>query len=112
LFLYKTYTSFKDLDRVLFWKYRSLNCLFNYKVKKFRKKKKKISNIKFVFKKKRLLISLNFIKCLVLLDCRRGIKKMQFKFFEALYDFIINDKSSLVLKVKLKIYKLKLAHMY
>lgn len=112
LFLYKTYTSFKDFDRVLFWKYKSLNCLFNYKVKKFRKKKRKINTIKFTFKKKRLLLTLNFIKCLILLDCKRGNKKMQFKLFEPLYDFIINDKSNLTLKVKLKIYKLKLAHMY
>lgn len=111
LFLYNSYLSFKDFDRVLYWKYKMLNCMFNHKSKRFKKNKTKSSTVKFVLKKKRLLLTINFIKNIILLDCKRSNKNMQFKLFLPLYDFIVNQKSNLVLKVKLKIYKIKLSQM-
>jgi len=88
-----------------------LNCMFNHKSKKFKKNKTKKSTIKFVLKKKRLLLTINFIKNVILLDCKRSNKNMQFKLFTPLYDFIVNQKSNIILKVKLKIYKIKLSQM-
>ncbi len=109
LFLYNKYASFKNFDRVLFWKFKSLNCMFSHKCKYFKKKKKTIKKLSFVFSKKRLLLSINFVKYLILLDCKRKEKKFQFKLFSPLYDFITNDRSNSVLKVKLQIYKLKIS---
>ena len=111
LFLYSKYLSFKDFDRVLFWKYKSLNCMFNHRSKTFKKKKKSFNKINFTLSGKRLLLTINFIKYMILLNCKRGKKKMQFNLFNPLYDYLINDKINCILKIKYKIYKLKLAQM-
>ena len=39
LFFFNKYKSFRDFDRVLFWKYIQLDCMFSVKVKKIKKKK-------------------------------------------------------------------------
>lgn len=111
LFLYSRYLSFKDFDRVLFWKYKSLNCMFSYKWKYLKKKKRSLSKISFVLSNKRLLLTMNFIKYMILLNCKRKKKKMQFNLFSPLYEFLINDKINSILKIKYKIYRLKLIQM-
>jgi len=111
LFLYSKYLSFKDFDRVLFWKYKSLNCMFTHKSKRFKKKKKSFNKINFVFSNKRLLLTINFLKYIILLNCKRKKKKIQFNLFNPLYDYLINDKVNSILKIKYKIYKLKLVQM-
>ena len=42
MFFFKKYQSFRDFDRVLLWKYNSLDCMFTTKTRKIKKKKKKI----------------------------------------------------------------------
>lgn len=111
LFLYKRYLSFKDFDRVLFWKFKTLNCMFSYKYKKLKKKKRSFTKINFVFSNKRLLLTINFIKYMILLNCKRKKKKMQYNIFLPLYDYLINDKNNSILKIKYRIYKLKLVQM-
>ncbi len=111
LFLYSRYLSFKDFDRVLFWKYKSLNCMFSHKSKTFKKKKKSFNKIIFTLPSKRLLLTINFLKYMVLLNCRRGKKKIQYNILAPLYDFIINDRTNSMLKIKYRIYKLKLGRM-
>lgn len=85
--------------------------MFNYKSKKFKKKKKSLSKIIFTFSNKRLLLTMNFIKYMILLNCKRKQKKMEFSLFLPLYDYIINDKINSILKIKYKIYRLKLVQM-
>jgi hypothetical protein len=111
LFLFKRYLSFKDFDRVLLWKFKSLNCIFSHKYKKLKKKKRSLTKINFVTSNKRSLLTINFIKYIILLNCKRKKKKMQYNLFKPLYDYIINDKNNSMLKVKYRIYKLKLMQM-
>lgn len=44
LFFFNKYSSFKDLDRVLMWKYSILDCMFSNKIKKLKKKNKQWIN--------------------------------------------------------------------
>ena len=83
--------------------------MFSHKCKYFKKKKKTLTKLNFVISRKRVLLSINFIKYLILLDCRRKEKKFQFKLFTPLYNFITNDRSNLLLRVKLQIYKIKVS---
>ena len=69
------------------------------------------SKIYFITGKKRFLLCINFIKYLVLLYCKRKKKNINYKFFLPLSNYLINDKGSLVSKVKYKIYKKKLIQM-
>jgi len=111
LYLHKTYLSFRDFDRVLFWKFNSLNCMFKNNIKYFRKKKKWLSSLKFVIKGKRILTAINFLKCLILLNCKRREKKLQYKLFNPLYEYLLEPRNNGPLKVKYRIYKLKLSQM-
>ena len=47
----------------------------------------------------------------MLLYCKRKKKNINYKFFLPLSNYLINDKGSLVSKVKYKIYKKKLIQM-
>lgn len=85
--------------------------MFNHKSKKFKKKKKWFSKINFVLAPKRALLTLNFVKYMILLNCKRGKKKMQFQLFTPLYEFIINEKINSILKIKYKVYRLKMIQM-
>lgn len=42
LFFYNKYQSFRDFDRVLLWKYNTLDCMFSAKTRKIKKKKKNL----------------------------------------------------------------------
>ena len=83
--------------------------MFSHKCKYLKKKKKTLTNLNFLLSRKRVLISINFIKYLILLDYRIKEKKFQFKLFTPLYNFITNDRSNLLLRVKLQIYKIKVS---
>lgn len=111
LFFYNKYVSFRDLDRVLMWKYKALDCMFSHKSKTLRKKKQQLTKIIFISGKKKIILCMNFIKCLILLNCKRKKKKMNYKLFLPLFDYLTNDKTSLVLKIKYKIYRQKLIQM-
>ena len=111
LFFYSKYFSFRDLDRVLMWKYNQLDCMFNSKVKKLKKKKQQLSKLVFIVGVKRLVLCMNFIKYIILLNCRRKKKNMTHNLFTPLYNYIVYDKNNLVIKVKYRIYKQKLMQL-
>jgi hypothetical protein len=54
---------------------------------------------------------MNFIKCLILLNCKRKKKNMTYKIFLPLFNHLVDDKTSLILKIKYKIYRQKLIQM-
>lgn len=111
IFFYNKYFSFRDLDRVLFWKFNYLNIMFTHKVRYFRKKKQQTSTLKFIRGIKRSLCCINFLKYLILLNCQRKKKKMIYNLFAPLMDYLSNDKNSMVVKVKYKIYRQKLVQL-
>ena len=111
LFFYLRYFSFRDSDRVFFWKYKQLDCMFANKVKKLKKKKQQLSNIVFLEPTKRPLLCINFIKYLILLNVQRKKKNIKTELFKPLSEFIIENKVSIVTKVKYKIYKQKLMQL-
>lgn len=111
LFFYNKYISFRDLDRVLMWKYKVLNCMFSHKSRHLRKKKKKFTKLIFISGKKKIILCMNFIKCLILLNCKRKKKNMTYKIFLPLFNHLVDDKTSLILKIKYKIYRQKLIQM-
>ncbi len=114
LFFYKKYFSFRDFDRVLFWKLSTVDCMFSNKVKKLKKTKKINSNSIFITGKKRLILATNFIKYLIILNCRRNIKKLEktnYHILKPLFDFITKNKNNNVMSVKYRIYKQKLLQM-
>ena len=111
LFFYKKYYSFRDFDRVLFWKYNSLDCMFTNKIKKLKKKKQKILNYFFISGKKRIIFTINLVKILILLNFQRKKKNLLITNLKPLYDFIINDKNNDLVKIKYRIYKQKLMKM-
>jgi hypothetical protein len=111
LFFYNKYSSFKDLDRVLMWKYSILDCMFSNKTRKLKKKKQKMTKLIFIRGIKRIILCINFIKYIILLTCKKKKKNMLIKLFSPLFNYITNDKTSLVLKVKYRIYRQKLIKM-
>ena len=106
LFFYNKYPSFKDLDRVLFWRYGVLDCIFSNKIKKI--KKKKISTLIFITDYKRVILCINFLKYMILLNCKRRKKNMNMERFNPLYNFIVEDRKNLLIKIKYRIYRQKL----
>jgi hypothetical protein len=113
LFFYNKRQSFKNFDKVLLWKYNSLDCIFNAKSKKFKKKKKEQPTIKLVFITgiKRTLLCINIIKYIILLNLKRKKKNLNYNYFNPLYDFLMQDRVNLVIKVKYRIYKHKLMQL-
>lgn len=113
LFFFKKYQSFRDLDRVLFWKYNSLDCMFSPKTRKlYVKKKKKINlNLIFISGIKRTLLCINFIKYLILINLKRKKKNLLTPFLYPLYNFIMTDKNNSVIKLKYRVYKHKLMQL-
>lgn len=57
---------------------------------------------------KRLLLCINFLKYLILLNCKRKKQNMNYNLFLPLFNYLTNDKNNLVLKVKYRLYKQKL----
>lgn len=115
LFFYNKYHAFKDLDRVLIWKYNQLDCMFSAKTRKIKQKKKekKKQNVKLVFITgiKRVLLCINFIKYVILLRCKRKKKNMSLALFNPLFHYLTQDKVNSVIKVKYRIYKHKLMQL-
>ena len=108
LFFYQRYFSFRDIDRVLFWKYKQLDCMFTNKVKKIKKKKKQFSKLFFLIEAKRIPLCINFLKYTILLKSQRKKKNLVINYFSPLTDFIITNKINTITKIKYKIYKQKL----
>lgn len=87
--------------------------MFSVKTRKIiKKKKKKYSiNLLFITGLKRTLLCINIIKYLILMNKKRKKKNLTYNYFNPLYQFLTNDKSSNVLKLKFKIYKQKLMQL-
>ena len=85
--------------------------MFIFRAKYIGKKKKYLTKTVFLFKKKRILYCINILKNLILLYCRRKKKNITNQLFYPLYNYLVQDKFSLVHKVKYRIYKQKLAKM-
>lgn len=111
LFFYNKYYSFRDLNRVLYWKYTQLNCMFSHKAKFFKKKKQYATKLLFVTNQKRLLLCINFLKCLILLNVKRRKKNLTMNLFSPLFNYITVDKNNLVTKIKYRIYRQKLMQL-
>jgi len=76
-----------------------------------KKKKKILTNLIFITGNKRLVLSINFLKYVILLHTKKKEKNMNTNYFLPLGDFLSKDKNSMVVKIKYKIYKKKLAKM-
>lgn len=100
--LYARYRSFRDINRVLFWKILSVNSLFN--VKKLKKKR----IIYYLKPERRLVLVLFFLKNLTKLR-KKNFKNLSPVLFESIFKFICANRShNEVFSLKLKIYKLRL----
>ena len=117
LFFFYKYNSFKDIDRVLLWKFNMLDCMFSVKTRK--KKKKKLKNLKkkklnfsvnllYITGIKRILLCITFIKLLMLLKCKKKRKNLTMLLFIPLYRYLVFDKKNAVINIKHKIYRRKL----
>ena len=85
--------------------------MFRYKVKKFKKSKKIKDKLEFITGVKRTILCINYIKYLILLYCKRRSKNMTYKLFLPLSNYIMQDKGSMVTKIKYKVYRKKLVNM-
>lgn len=111
LFFYNKYYSFRDFDRVLYWKLIQLDCMFNNKVKFYKKKKQKVSNLTFITGIKRVVLCINILKFLIILNIRRKRKNVTPQMFNPIFNYISLDKTNLAIEVKHKIYKQKLMQL-
>lgn len=85
--------------------------MFSFKVRKMKKKKKTLTNLIFITGNKRIILSINFLKYVILLHTKKKEKNMNTNYFLPLGDFLSKDKNNMVVKIKYKIYKKKLAKM-
>jgi hypothetical protein len=87
--------------------------MFSAKTRKISKKKKKKFNLNLVFITgiKRTILCINIIKYVILLNLRRKKKNINYEFLQPLFQYIIQDKVNLVVKLKYKIYKHKLMQL-
>ena len=85
--------------------------MFNNKVKKLKKKKQQLVKLNFVTELKRIPLCINFIKYTILLNSKRKQKNMTLTLFNPLTEFIIQNKISLITKVKYKLYRQKLMQL-
>ena len=94
--------SFKDFNRVLFWKIMSVNSLFNLK---------KLKNRKLLYYlriERRMVLVLMWLKFIMKLK-KNNIKNNTQALFKPVYKFIITQKeTNEIFKLKLKLYKLRL----
>lgn len=100
--LFNQYESFKDFNRVLFWKIMSVNCLFNLK----KLKNKRI--LYYTRVERRQVLVLLWLKNLIKLrkkdhhNCSRNL-------LQPLLTFVsVNKNSSDVFNLKLRMYKLRM----
>jgi len=100
--LFHQYHSFRDINRVLFWKLTSVNCLFNIK----KLKNKRI--LYYLKPEKRAVLVLLWLKNLVKLR-KKDYNNCSFSLFTSLFNFIRSNKNvNEVFSLKLRIYKLRL----
>lgn len=100
--LYIRYFSFRDFNRVLFWKIMSVNSLFNLK----KLDKKKI--IYYLSPEKRQVVVLLWLKNIIKL-AKKDFHNCNPQLLEPLAKFIYTNKiSNDIFSIKLKIYKLRL----
>lgn len=85
--------------------------MFNFKVRRIKKKKKILTKLIFITGNKRLLLAINFLKYIMLLSVKKKKKNMIPEYFLPLGNFLSKDRDSMLMKIKYKIYKKKLAKM-
>jgi hypothetical protein len=111
LFFFNKYYSFRDLDRVLYWKFLQLDCMFNNKVRFYKKKKVQSANLLFVSGIKRVLLCVNILKFLILLKIKRKQTNITTKMFTPVFNYLSYDRKNLVITIKHRIYKQKLMQL-
>lgn len=100
--LFFQYQSFKDFNRVLFWKIMSINCLFN--LKKIKKKK----FIYYLKPERRCVLILLWLKNIIKLK-KLNYNNLNLRLFKPLTNFLfINKNNNDMFFFKLKIYKSRL----
>ena len=100
--LFNQYQSFCDINRVLFWKLNSVNCLFN--LKKLGLKK----NLYYLKPEKRVVLVLLWIKNIIKLK-KNDKLNCSVNLFTPLLNFISANKvNNEIINLKLKIYKIRL----
>lgn len=100
--LYDQYESFRDINRVFFWKIMSVNCLFNIK----KLKNKRI--LYYLRPERRAVLILLWLKNLAKLR-KKDYHNCDVDLFNPIFDFICaNKNSNEVFSLKLKVYKLRL----
>lgn len=100
--LYNQYESFRDFNRVLFWKIMSVNCLFNLKTLK----KKRI--LYYLRVERRQVLILSWLKNLIKMR-KKNYDNCSIDLYKPLLTFITTNRSTNdVFSLKLKIYKLRM----
>ncbi len=100
--LFFQYESFKDLNRVLFWKLMSVNCLFNIK----QLKSKRI--LYYLRPERRVVLVLLWLKNLIKIK-KKDHKNCTTQLFNPLFSFVrANKNTNDVFSLKLKVYKMRL----
>ena len=85
--------------------------MFNNKIKKLKKKKQQLAKLVFVTEKNRIPLCINFLKYTILLNSERKKKNMKPQLFNPLTSFIIQNKVSIITKIKYKLYRQKLMQL-
>jgi hypothetical protein len=100
--LYYQYQSFRDLNRILFWKLMSVNCLFNIK---------KLKNKRILFylrPERRAILALLWLKNIVKLK-KQNHSNCSPSLFIPVFNFIRANKNvNDIFSLKLRVYKLRL----
>ncbi len=100
--LYLRYFSFRDFDRILFWKIMSINSLFNLK----KLKKKKL--IYYLPKERRQVVVLLWLKNIIKL-AKNDYHNCNVELFKPLIKFVYTNKNvNEIFSLKLKIYRLRM----
>ena len=100
--LYEQYESFRDINRVFFWKLMSVNTLFNLK----KLKNKKI--LYYLRPERRVVLVLLWLKNLTKIR-KKDYNNLSPDLFKSIFDFICSNKiNNEVFGLKLKIYRLRL----
>lgn len=101
--LYDQYESFNDLDRVLFWKLISVNCLFSLK------RKNNLNSLYYLKPERRVVLALSWLKNFMQLN-KKNFNNSRCVFFQPVFNFISTNKAgNNLFYLKLRIYKLRLA---
>lgn len=99
---FRYHQSFKDFNRVLFWKIMSVNPLFNLKKLKNRKL------LYYLRVERRMALILMWLKFILKLSKRNKHNNTE-QLFKPLYIFVYKQKEvNEIFKLKLKLYKLRL----